>query len=86
MTAEPSIRLLSDVLMFDHRYITTWASFVAQLIKNPPAKWETWIPFLGWEDPLGGGGGRLPTPVFWPREIHGLHINNLSELLSMLTI
>ena len=33
-----------------------------------------------------GRGGRLPTPVFWPREIHGLPINNLSELLSMLTI
>ena len=25
---------------------------VAQLIKNPPAMWETWIQSLGWEDPL----------------------------------
>ena len=25
---------------------------VAQLIKNPPAMWETRIQSLGWEDPL----------------------------------
>jgi len=25
---------------------------VAQLVKNPPAVWETWVPSLGWEDPL----------------------------------
>ena len=27
-----------------------WASLVAQLVKNPPATWETWVPSLGWED------------------------------------
>ena len=30
----------------------SWASLVAQLVKNLPAMWETWIPSLGWEDPL----------------------------------
>ena len=30
----------------------SWASLVAQLVKNPPAMWETWVPSLGWEDPL----------------------------------
>ena len=25
---------------------------MAQLVKNPPAMWETWVPSLGWEDPL----------------------------------
>ena len=25
---------------------------VAQMVKNPPAMWETWVPSLGWEDPL----------------------------------
>ena len=25
---------------------------VAQLVKNLPAIWETWVPSLGWEDPL----------------------------------
>ena len=30
----------------------SWASLVAQLVKNPPAVWETWIQSLGREDPL----------------------------------
>ena len=25
---------------------------VAQLVKNPPAMWESWLQSLGWEDPL----------------------------------
>ena len=25
---------------------------MAQSVKNPPAMQETWVPFLGWEDPL----------------------------------
>ena len=29
-----------------------WASLVAQMVKNPPEMWETWIQSLGWEDPL----------------------------------
>ena len=28
------------------------ASLAAQLVKNPPAMWETWVPSLGWEDPM----------------------------------
>ena len=32
-----------------------WASLVAQLDKNPPAMWETWVVSLGWEDPLEKG-------------------------------
>ena len=33
----------------------SWASLVAQLVKNPPAMQQTWVRFLGWEDPLGEG-------------------------------
>ena len=33
----------------------SWASLVAQLVKNLPAMWETWVPSLGWEDPLEKG-------------------------------
>ena len=40
----------------------TWASLVAQLVKNPPAIQETLVQFLGWEDPLEKGS--LPSPVF----------------------
>ena len=28
----------------------SWASLVAQLVKNPPAVQETWVQSLGWED------------------------------------
>ena len=28
------------------------ASLVAQMVKCLPAVWETWVPSLGWEDPL----------------------------------
>ena len=31
------------------------ASLVAQLVKNLPAIQETWVPSLGWEDPLEKG-------------------------------
>ena len=34
---------------------TSQASLVAQLVKNPPAMWETWVQSLGWEDPLKKG-------------------------------
>ena len=30
----------------------SWASLVAQLVKNPPAMQESWVSSLGWEDPL----------------------------------
>jgi len=38
---------------YPHQY--SWASLVAQTVKNPPAMWETWIQSLGCEDPLGKG-------------------------------
>ena len=44
---------------------------MAQLVKNRPVMQETWVQFLGWEDPLEKG--KLSTPVFWPGEFHGLY-------------
>ena len=32
-----------------------WASLVVQMVKNPPAIWETWVPSLGWEVSLEDG-------------------------------
>ena len=29
-----------------------WTSLTAQSVKNLPAMQETWVQFLGWEDPL----------------------------------
>ena len=36
----------------------TWngASLVAQMVKNLPAIWETWVQLLGWEDRLENVG------------------------------
>ena len=33
----------------------SWASVVAQLVKNPPSMRETWVQSLCWEDPLEKG-------------------------------
>ena len=33
----------------------SWAPLAAQMVKNPPAMWETWVQSLGWEDPLEKG-------------------------------
>ena len=49
----------------------SWASLVAQLVKNLPAMQETWVQSLGQEDPLEKG--KAPTPVCWPGEFPGLY-------------
>ena len=33
----------------------SWASLVAQMVKNMPAMWKPWVQFLCWEDPLEEG-------------------------------
>ena len=35
----------------------SWASLVAQLVKNLATMWETWVRYLGWEDSPGEGKG-----------------------------
>ena len=46
-----------------------WASLVAQLVKNPPAMWETWVLSLCWEDLLEKGkdthSSILPWRIPW---------------------
>ena len=42
----------TERLHFHLPYAKMRASLVAQLVKNPPAMWETWVRSLGWEDPL----------------------------------
>ena len=36
-------------------YYLSWASLVAQTVKNLPAMWKTWVQSLSWEDPLEKG-------------------------------
>ena len=43
----------------------SWASLVAQLVKNPPAKQETWDRSLGWEDPLEKGKATYSSILAW---------------------
>jgi len=43
----------------------SWASLVAQLVKNPPAVWETWVRCLGWEDPLAKGKATHSSILAW---------------------
>ena len=43
----------------------SWTSLVAQLLKNPPAMWETWVQSLGWEDPLVRGKATHLSILAW---------------------
>ena len=43
----------------------SWGSLVAQLVKNPPAMQETWVPSLGWEDPLEKGKATHSNILAW---------------------
>ena len=36
-------------------YFSKFHSLVAQMVKNSPAMWETWVQSLDWEDPLEKG-------------------------------
>ena len=43
----------------------SWAFLVVQLVKNPPAKRETWIQLLGLEDPLEKGKATHSSILTW---------------------
>ena len=38
---------------------------MAQMVKNPPAIWETWVQSLGWEDPLEEGMATHSNILAW---------------------
>ena len=41
------------------------ASLGAQMVKNPPAVWETWMRSLGWEGPLEEGMATHSSVLAW---------------------
>ena len=41
------------------------ASLEAQLVKDPPARREAWVPSLGWEDPLEKGKPTHSSVLAW---------------------
>ena len=53
-----------------------WASLVTQTVKNLPARQETWVWFLGWDDPLEEGmatnSSILALEIPWAEEPGGL--------------
>ena len=69
----------------------SWTSLVAQMVKNLPAMWETWVRSLGWEDPLEGGiathSNILAGRIHMDRgagqaTIHGVKESDMTEQLS----
>ena len=49
----------------------SWASMVAQLVKNLPAVWETWVRSLGWDGPPEKGKATYSSILAW--RIPGLY-------------
>ena len=43
----------------------SWASLVAQMVKNLPAMWKTWVQPLGWEEPLEKGKTTHSSILAW---------------------
>ena len=43
----------------------SWASLVAQMVKNLPVMQETWVRSLGWEDPLEKGMSTHSIILHW---------------------
>ena len=43
----------------------SWAALVAQLVKNRPVRWETWVQSFGWEDPLEKGEATHSSILAW---------------------
>ena len=48
-----------------YRLQYSWASLVAQLVKNLPAMRQTWVRSLGWEYPLEKGKATLSSILAW---------------------
>ena len=49
----------------DYSLQYSWAFPMAQLVKNLPAMWETWVRSLGWEDPLVKGKATHSSILAW---------------------
>ena len=43
----------------------SWASLVSQLVKDLPGRQDTWVPSLGWEDPLEEGMATHSSILAW---------------------
>ena len=59
----------------------SWASLVAQLVKNPPAIQDTWVRPLGWVDPLEKGKAIHSSILAWriPRTIQPMGLQRVGH-------
>ena len=58
---------------------------MAQLVRNLPAMWETWVRSLGWEDPLEEGKVTHSSALAWriPCSPWGHRESDMTERLSL---
>ena len=62
----PEPFLMANLWVFPKRYpLQSWASLVAQLVKNLPAMQETWVQSLSWVDPLEKGKATHSSILAW---------------------
>ena len=61
----PRLKLTSgpENIMVD--FILAMAGFLAQMVKNLPAMWETWVQSLSWKDPLEEGMATHSSILAW---------------------
>ena len=58
----------------------SWASLVAQMVKNSLAMWETWVQSLDWEDSLEKGKATHSSILAWEfRRQRKLAVHRVSE-------
>ena len=55
--------MLNDYIIIIWSPLTVF--LVAQMVKNMPAMWETWVRSLGWEDPLEEGMATHSSILAW---------------------
>ena len=77
------VHIISSGEGIDYPLQCSWASLVAQLVKNLPGVWETWVRSLGWEDPLEKGmaihSSILAWRIPWTEEPGGLQSMGLQS-------
>ena len=54
-----------SVIIIPSMYLQIWSFLVAQMVKNLPAMWETWVRSLGWEDLLENGMAVHSSMLAW---------------------
>ena len=54
-------KVMSLLFYMLSRFVIAWA----QLVKNPPAVWESWVQSLSWEDPLEKGKATHSSILAW---------------------